>query len=418
MFLLLCHGAACGYGIVNNSGNSTEDSLSLPVLSLDSLGRPSSADSFFVMVFKSHANNVVFADSGTAAMTGLDTVRVGGVTYYYFHRAVSDIDGSGATGQYGIIVTARRSSTGLATPNRYSFQIVSGDLSPKLDSIGVAALLSSRALDSLALVIDSLQAVLDTLQDGSNGPLVTTKVAGAGSISANSFTNNAVNSDVLAGSAANEIADSVLNDSLKYRGNSSGCSGSGPYAVTIQLTDTISALVVPSADLAIRNLSQTALIALAASDQMGRARVNLDTGRYVVTALAPGYIFRAFDTIHVSGAGTFALGGYRFDPGSPVSPGLCRVFGYLYNVSGNPEVGATVTISLASGAVRSGSLVVSPFLVSTRTDSLGYFALDIIPSDSLAPAGSKYDIAISRQDGVVLRQRLKIPAVPAWQLAW
>jgi len=138
-------------------------------------GRPSGADSFFVMVFKSHANNVVFVDSGTAGMTGLDTVRVGGLTYYYFHRAVADIDGARAVGQYGVVITAKKMAGSLSTPNRYSFQITSGDLSAKLDSIGVAAVHSGKGLDSLALLIDSLQAVLDTLQDGNNGPLVTMK---------------------------------------------------------------------------------------------------------------------------------------------------------------------------------------------------------------------------------------------------
>ena len=60
-----------GFSIVNNSGSSSEDSLCVPVLSLDSLGNPTSADSFFVVVFKSSANGVIFSDSGTTAMIGL-----------------------------------------------------------------------------------------------------------------------------------------------------------------------------------------------------------------------------------------------------------------------------------------------------------------------------------------------------------
>jgi len=158
-----------GYGIVNNSGSSSEDSLSIPVLSLDSLGNPTSADSFFVVVFKSHTNDVIFSDSGTTAMTGIDTAMAGaGITHYYYHRAVADIDGSGAVGQYAGVITAKHTTYGLLTSNKFSFQITSWELDDMGDSTGIGAIASLNAIDSLADIIDSLYATLDSLQNQNN----------------------------------------------------------------------------------------------------------------------------------------------------------------------------------------------------------------------------------------------------------
>ena len=68
--------------IVNNSatGESSEDSITVAAMALDSLGNPSSADSFYVVIFGGgNSNAAVFTDSGTSAMTGLDSVVVGGL---------------------------------------------------------------------------------------------------------------------------------------------------------------------------------------------------------------------------------------------------------------------------------------------------------------------------------------------------
>jgi hypothetical protein len=351
--------AAQGQGIVNNAGSSSEDSVSVLVLSLDSLGRPTSADSFFVVVCKSSDNGALFRDSGTAALTGLDTTTLAGQRYYYYHRATADLDGSGAPGWYSGVVTAKKNAGGLLTPNRFSFQIVEQELSDALDSIGRAAVNSARALDSLGM----LHNALDGLEAG-------------------------------------------------------GCSGSGGYAVSIVVRDSVHGMVVPGAEVAVRNLAQTALVAVGLTDPAGRVQFNLDSARYLAVVQAPGYLFAPFDTITISGAMTDTVAGYRFDPGSPSVAMLCRVYGYLYDLSGTPERNATVSASLPGGVARSGDLVISPVMVSCSTDSAGYFFLDVIPSDSLTSGGTKYEFTISRQNGAIFRQRLKVPATSSWRLTW
>ncbi len=129
-----------GYGIVNNSGTSSEDSLNIAIPCLDSLGRPTACDTFLVLVFKSGTNTVVFRDSGTTAMTGLDTVMIKGRTFYYYHRAVADIDGGGAIGQYAIKIISITAVADLPTEINKEFQITNAELSDALDSAGLGAI--------------------------------------------------------------------------------------------------------------------------------------------------------------------------------------------------------------------------------------------------------------------------------------
>lgn len=194
--------------------------------------------------------------------------------------------------------------------------------------------------------------------------------------------------------------------------------GVGLHAVSLCAYDSNHAQVVPGTRLAVRNLNQSALLALGATGTNGEVHLNLDTGRYVVSAIAPGYIFAAFDTILVDGPGVDTSFGYRFDPGSPNAPHLCRVYGFFSSIGGTPLEGVVVSAQLAGGVVRYDSIIVSPFQTGVTSDSLGYFHLDLIPSDSLNPSGSEYIISATYPAGTVLRKKLKIPGTTSWQLNW
>ena len=182
--------------------------------------------------------------------------------------------------------------------------------------------------------------------------------------------------------------------------------------------DTSEDVTVPGANVAIRSLDQSALIAVGRSDSEGKVSFNLDADSYVGVVTATGYLFAPFDTFQVTGAGADTLCGRQFDPGSPALPSLCRVYGHLYTISGIAEEGAVISVMLPSGAARSGQRVISPFAVMTLSDADGYFALDLIPSDSLNPSGAKYEFSITRKDGAILRQRVQIPAQTSWRLDW
>lgn len=217
--LLVTYRPSGGAGIVNNSGTSSEDSLAVAVLSVDSMGFPVSADSFFVMTIKSGTNEVIFRDSGTIAMTGLDSAVLAGKTYYYYHRAVADIDGAGAVGQYVGIVTAKKNSPLYLTPNVFEFQIANVEFSDMGDSVGLGARTSLAAIDSLGFIIDSLYAVIDSIRNHPKWVMVPSDTTWKGdsvavcgtnkSIRFKSFTVRGYNDSAYAFEVSNTTGDAV-----------------------------------------------------------------------------------------------------------------------------------------------------------------------------------------------------------------
>lgn len=541
---------------MNNSTVSVtaEDSVSFTFYNLDSLGQNiGGLDSTFILV-SDGAGDSVFSEVITGVTGRVKMNITASDTAYSWSALVADIDGVGNPGVYSVSIVARSDATGgwLKTPFRNNFQLVGWELDNMGDSCGLAAVKTAETIDSLNTVLDSLFAVLDTLQagfgsqalhdvnmarisgddqaansleamlDGSGGGTLTLSklkvisvdtgviirglggapgifVEGgatgsavefcAGSNAGDGFKITADNGhglivtgggdghfDVSAdihGSLdtllnppesisvfhndkvllASLTADSVLVDSLSYRGSGGAgdstsiarwvwntpqanhtlsgtfgkyldseisglASGSGMYAYSLLTFDSSSGQVIPGVGLAVRNINQSALIATGRSDMNGLAAFNLDTDSFLVVADATGFIFDTYDTIIVTGSGTDTVYGYRFDPGEPSAPELCRVYGYLYDLEGDPVGQATVAAYLPQGVTRSGGRVVSPFTVSATTDSTGYFFLDLIPSDSLIPSSTSYEMTIHNQDGTIFRKRLKVPVTSGWQLVW
>jgi hypothetical protein len=194
--------------------------------------------------------------------------------------------------------------------------------------------------------------------------------------------------------------------------------GAGQYACTFVVRDSATMTPIPYAGLSVRNLSQSAQIASGRTDSEGLVTFNLDADSFVVLASATGYVFCGGDTVAVTSSEMDTIYGCSFDPGSPSLPGLCRVYGFLYDVKGEPLAEIAVSASLPSGVSRSGATVISPFRVSTVTDSLGHFFLDLIPSADLVPSSTAYEITIGSREGTILRKRLAVPSESSWQVTW
>lgn len=361
--------------IVNNSGSSSEDSLTFTVLNLLPSGNPADKlDSAYFTVFKSNSNDIIFRDSSSGVtMTGVDSFVIGGDVVYYFHRAVSDIDGAGVVGAYSYNFLSVYDDSSMRTPTIGQFQLVGWELDDIGDSSGLAASSAVKSLDSLHLMIDSLMAVLDTLQNQDNW--ISTLISGING-------------------------------------------GGGEFSYQFTVIDSGASQVIPGVNLTLRNLDQSAVIAVGSTDDLGTASFNLNSASYVSIASSPGYIFESYDTVVVAGAGTDTVYGYQFDPGTPSNPNLCRVYGYVYDIEGNPESDATIAAWLPSGVSRAGTIVVSPFRKETGTNPSGSFYIDLIPSSLLTPADSKYEIAITLSDGTVLRERVEVPDLTSWMLTW
>ncbi len=374
--------------IVNNSTSSptAEDSLSFIFYSLDSMGNATTADSVYILVTGPNGD-VVYKDSLTPSDSRVTVTTIRGKQFYSFADQVANLDGSGSPGSYAISLLAKKNSGDLLTPNTYVFQIISTELSDQLALIGDSVYVKGGAVDS------------NRTEQGGSGD----------STSLARWVWNTPQTNHTVSGTFGKYLDSEI----------SGLSaGSGAYSYTIVAFDSSVSQVVPQTSVAVRNVAQTSLLASGATGSDGAVSFNLDTDSFVVVATAPGYTFAAYDTIVVSGSGSDTVYGDQFDPGVPSSPGLCRVYGYLYDINGVPETGASVTAHLPSGVVRFSGGIVSPFAVATTSDTTGYFYLDLIPSDSLIPSGTKYELSISRTDGTVLRQRLVVPDTTAWPLSW
>jgi hypothetical protein len=442
LFLLFTTvGNVSGFGIVNNSGSLPSDSLSIPFYALDSVGNMTSienGDSVYLVVYYP-SGALAFQDSSAYNGSKITSYVRHGYSWYSWKEAIADIDGTPVNGLYSYILTVKDlTSASIVTPHSGFFQLTTESdfyksmeyLKDIIDSIQshdnwIAKENSIQVLDDsidvldekYISIIDSLLRVLDTL-DSYKGrwDSVLSAIDDKTAFKAN-FDSQSVAGWVWNAPQNSYTTSGTFGDYLDADISGLGA-GSGAYSYKIITYDSSSNQTINQISIAIRNLNQTSLIATGVSDLNGELTFNLDADSFLVVTTSSGYIFDSFDTIVVTSGSIDTVFGYPFDAGQPVSPELCRVYGFLYDINGIPESGATVTAGLPGGVVSYNDIIVSPFQISTLTDSLGYFYLDLIPSDSLTPIDQLYEFTISRSDGTILRQRMEVPDSVSWQLNW
>ncbi len=394
--------AASGFGIVNNSSASvsSEDSICFSFFNLDSLGRNiGGLDTTKVIVFNPGGDSV-FCESVAGISSRIRMSVDNGDTSYRWAAQISDIDGDGQIGQYVVKITAKSDQTGgwLKTPLLASFQLISREFDDAMISVTDSL---KKTLDSMYVANQKLNEILDSLRSQDDW------VMGKSDSALIDVSSNIAYAD--------SIANRVLEDSAHYQGPGSG---NGLYAYQLYIIDSSLGQVIPGINVEIRNSTQTALIAVGTTNASGFCVFKLYADSFIVNVFGPGYIFANLDTIIVAGVGADSIFGFHFDPGTPSSPDLCRVHGFLYDISGNPEISATVAAFLPAGVARSNGGIISPFKLSAASDSAGYFYIDLIPNCRLIPDTSKYEITITRSDGTILRQRVVVPDMPDWELSW
>jgi hypothetical protein len=425
-------------------------------------------DSLRIQTFKDGSE--VYDDwhnSGDATTSAIDDWLV-------FVDQFQDIDGAGGNGHYLVMVRAYDDDSSLYTPFIYNFQsglnetvynmqdslhLIVDSLMAALDSLQSQDdwVSSLGVSDNIGINLDDINGTLDATEIGDDA-LTSEKVAdnfitaekiyttACAEIAYHIWTYTTQNrslthfdeddmvidlDNVAIGSVvdsvlidisanldyADTIANRVLEDSLSYRGGS-GQSGSGAYSYLMVAIDSTTDQVIPGANMVMRNIDQSALVALGTTDTQGEMAFNLDSDSFLVVSYAPGYIFESYDTVVVSGAGSDTVYAYRFDPGDPADPDLCRLYGYIYDIAGNPEEDATVTAWLPSGVLKNNSTIIAPFKVEAFSDSTGYFYLDLVPNSLMIPDTSKYEIVITLTDGTVLRERVAVPDLSEWLMSW
>jgi hypothetical protein len=368
---------------------NANDLVTLSGYGLDSAGIQQTPDSVRVVVthegLETHDAWYEASDAQCASLNG-------GLAFY---DAIGDLDNDAGPGLYEI-----RAGFFLEHDSLYNWRTLwvylGVDLAAIEDTVqGIKDILDDRELWSLA----GRAPIGDTSHGSSSGPDSATL--------ARAVWNAPVANHTIAG---------TFGDYLDAEVSGIG-TGGGAYSVSIVAVDTLTGQTVPGVRVAVRNLEQTGLLAVGATDPSGTVRFNLDVGQFLLTADAPGYLFTPFDSLLVAGPVTDSVRGRRFDPGDPGSPTLCRVYGFVYGVGGSPEAGAVVSAGLPKGISRTDELIISPSAVTAITDSTGYFQLDLIPSASL-DSSPKYELTVTRADGAILRKRLTIPSQASWPLTW
>jgi hypothetical protein len=197
-------------------------------------------------------------------------------------------------------------------------------------------------------------------------------------------------------------------------------SGTGAYACTLFVFELTSQTAIQGAFVRALNAAETATAAIGNTDSNGRLIFSLDAASYHLLPYLTDYAFGSLpQTVTVTTAGANdTIWGSRFDPGSPTAASLCRVYGYVQTLGASGLGEVVVTARIAKTPLLYNGVVVSPYGVSTGTDSTGYWYLDLIPNSDLRPDDTKYDFTFYYSSGTILRKQVVVPDSASFWLRW
>lgn len=163
---------------------------------------------------------------------------------------------------------------------------------------------------------------------------------------------------------------------------------SGPSSVTLTFKDSLS-VAVPLVRFTIVGQGS------AQANTSGVAAFGLIDGTYTVAAAPTNGVFFSNTTLVVSGTTALTITGTSPSVTPPANPDLSLVYGYLYDLSGNPVPGAPVKFTLvADGPAIDGGILQQTPAVTETTDSTGYFEVNLTKTSAITPTGLVYLIEI------------------------
>jgi hypothetical protein len=196
-------------------------------------------------------------------------------------------------------------------------------------------------------------------------------------------------------------------------------SGGGTEPETLIVMSLSDSTVIGGATVVVRTLDQTTVIVDGLLTNVnGRLLLELDADSFFMAATHNNYT-QILDTVTVhSGGGTDTLWMAEFDPGQPSSPDLCRVYGWLYDISGGVVEQALVTAEIPADyhPVKYNSVIITPFRKIAESDSAGYWYIDLFPNQLLSKTDSKYLMTIEYPSGVIFKTETAVPDTSSWQL--
>jgi hypothetical protein len=220
--------------------------------------------------------------------------------------------------------------------------------------------------------------------------------------------------------------DSILN-SLGYDASTSAhqkidnltLSGGGTEAETLVVISSADSTLIQGASVVVRTLDQsTVKVDGLFTDQNGGRILELNPDSFFV-ALTHNNYTQTLDTLLVSsGGGTDTLWMPRFNPGNPPSADLCRVYGWIYDIAGEPVERTLINAEITSEfhPVKYNGLIITPFKKMAESDSAGYWYMDLFPNQLLSKTDSKYLFIVEYPSGVIYKTKTAVPDSSSWQL--
>ncbi len=339
------------------------------------------------------------------------------------------------------------SSDSLSSLGRYSVRVYAYKGGQIRGAVSGGYYVKAENWDGLDSARAEISAVLDTLQDGfasqTNQDRLDTTVSSRSTLTASD--NIGINWLDISNATASQflpstywggllsmvavdtakIARSVWDDNVVAENarsvDLSGCgSGSGAYPCSLYVFNQADSSALQGVVIRIMNGSQTATAAVGVSDPDGLMVASLDASEYCVWAYKAGVEFDdPPDTVAVSSPSVVdTIWGSCFDPGEPVAAQLCRVYGWVFDLSGEGLAGVTVTAKIGKTPIRYMGTLISPYYRTAQSDSSGYWFMDLFPNESLTPNDSEYEFMVYYEPGRIARKKIKVPDLASWELDW
>jgi hypothetical protein len=199
----------------------------------------------------------------------------------------------------------------------------------------------------------------------------------------------------------------------------SALSGEGSHLCSLYVLTTDST-AVSKCDIKVFNSGMNAVEALLYTSSQGLAIFGLMNGGYKISPFKTGYTFDGipYDLAIDGSSLTDTIWAEAFDPGSPPSAELCRVYGWVFGAGYDSLMGVTVQARIKKSPIRYGSVVISPYEKITATDSTGYWYLDLLPNSTITPEGTEYQFSIYYSSGTVVRKEVTVPDTSSWEFGW
>lgn len=193
-------------------------------------------------------------------------------------------------------------------------------------------------------------------------------------------------------------------------------SGTGVNQVIINTFQLPDSIPVIGTQVQVLNQNQSATVGLLNSNSSGQAIFALDNGIYKLRMYKSGWVFTVPESIIVSGnlADTFYAN--LFNPGNPPAANLCRVYGWIRDLKGQPVASVIIEAKISTTPLRYQTVLISPYYRTTSTDSDGYWYMDLYPNSTLTPSNTQYDFSIYIPYGTILKLKTSVPEQSSWQL--